>query len=487
MKKINSPISLEQELFFKTLDPQKLHNSVNNLLQSFTDGELFLEYNQNETIVLENHRIREASLNTHQGMGLRGVMNDTFAYAHSSDLSHRSFDFLANILKTPSIEKKNFFNPFPSSTHLEPLYSSHNPLAAHEFKTKVRMLQDLETYALDNFANIVHVNASLLASWQVIKILKTFEEQGNRKLLDARPLVRLNVSIIVKDPKTGRQEIGYHGMGGRYGYDQLLMPDTWKSAVREAYRQADVNLSSVEAPAGEFPVLLGPGFPGVLLHEAIGHGLEGDFNRKKSSAFSNLMHQPIASPHVTVIDDGTLENRRGSLTFDDEGTPTQKTVLIEKGVLVEYMNDRLNARLMNRSLTGNGRRESYAHPPLPRMTNTYMLGGSDKKEDLIASMDKGIYAVNFGGGQVDIVSGKFVFQTTEAYLIEKGKIIHPLKNVMLIGSGPEVLKHVQGISHDMSLDTGVGTCGKDGQSVPCGVGQPTLLIDRSITVGGADI
>jgi TldD protein len=324
------------------------------------------------------------------------------------------------------------------------------------------------------------VSASLAGSWQAVHIVRP----SGLAVADIRPLVRLNVSIVVSDGS--RMETGSYGTGGRMTYGEFLKEETWQAAVDEAIRQALVNLESVDAPGGEMPVVLGPGWPGVLLHEAVGHGLEGDFNRKKTSAFSNLMGQRVAAKGVTVIDDGTIHDRRGSLTIDDEGTPTQRNVLIEDGILKGYLQDRLNARLMGVKPTGNGRRQSHAHHPMPRMTNTFMLGGDKTREEIIASVKKGLYAVNFGGGQVDITSGKFVFSATEAYMIEDGKIGRPVKGATLIGNGPDVLTKVSMIGNDMELDPGIGTCGKDGQGVPCGVGQPTLKIEQ-LTVGGTAV
>jgi TldD protein len=321
------------------------------------------------------------------------------------------------------------------------------------------------------------VSISFGASWQVIEILRGDGENYR----DIRPLVRVNVSVVVGDGD--RQEAGSHGYGGREGFARFLETQAWRGATDDAVRQALVNLEAIPAPAGEMDVVLGPGWPGVMLHEAVGHGLEGDFNRKKTSAFAGLMGQRVASKGVTVVDDGTLAQRRGSLSIDDEGTPTNRTVLIEDGILVGYMQDRQNARLMSMKPTGNGRRQSYAHVPMPRMTNTYMLAGNRDPGEIIASVKNGIYAVNFGGGQVDITSGKYVFQVTEAYKIEDGKLAQPLKGAMLIGNGPTDLNRIGMVGNDLELDTGIGTCGKNGQGVPVGVGQPTLRMDR-ITVGG---
>jgi TldD protein len=318
---------------------------------------------------------------------------------------------------------------------------------------------------------------SISGEWQAVQIVRP----GGDRRADIRPLVRLNVAVMVGDGD--RQETGSYGSGGRFAYERVVTPERWRHAADEALRQALVNLGAVPAPAGEMPVVLGSGWPGVMLHEAVGHGLEGDFNRKKTSAFAGLMGQQVASKGVTVVDDGTINDRRGSLSIDDEGTPTQRTVLIEDGKLVGYMQDRQNARLMGMTPTGNGRRQSFAHDPMPRMTNTYMLSGQHAPDEIISSVKRGLYAVNFGGGQVDITSGKFVFNAAEAYMIEDGKVGPAVKGAMLIGNGPDALTRVTMIGNDMKLDDGVGTCGKAGQGVPVGVGQPSMLIDR-LTVGG---
>jgi len=349
-----------------------------------------------------------------------------------------------------------------------------------DFEAKVALLGEMDAYARSRDPLVKQVSASMSGEWQAVQIIRADGE----RMADVRPLVRLGVSVIVE--KDGRMETGSHGIGGRTAYDPYIEPGVWKAAINEALRQALVNLESVPAPAGEVPVVLGPGWPGILLHEAIGHGLEGDFNRKGTSAFSELMGKQVASPGVTIVDDGVIDDRRGSLSIDDEGTPTENTPLIEDGILTGFMQDRMNARLMGMKPTGNGRRQSYAHAPIPRMTNTYMLNGDTEPEDILSSVKDGIYAVNFGGGQVDITSGKFVFSCTEAYIIESGKIGAPVKGATLIGNGPDVLTRVSQVGNDLALDPGVGTCGKDGQGVPVGVGQPTLLID-SITVGGTAV
>ena len=357
------------------------------------------------------------------------------------------------------------------------LYSDDNPLGEPSFEAKVKLLEEIDAYARAKDPRVRQVTASVAATWQVVEILRSDGETYR----DVRPLVRLNVSVVAGEGD--RQEVGGHGYGGREGYARFIETRAWQGAVDEAVRQAFVNLQSVPAPAGEMDVVLGPGWPGVMLHEAVGHGLEGDFNRKKTSAFAGLMGQRVASKGVTVIDDGTMAARRGSLSIDDEGTPTNRTVLIEDGILVGYMQDRQNARLMSMRPTGNGRRQSYAHVPMPRMTNTYMLAGAHDPAEIIASVKNGVYAVYFGGGQVDITSGKYVFQCTEAYRIENGKVGAPLKGAMLIGNGPTDLNRISMIGNDLALDEGIGTCGKNGQGVPVGVGQPTLRMDR-ITVGG---
>jgi len=357
------------------------------------------------------------------------------------------------------------------------LYTDENPLGGFGFEDKVKLLSEIDAYARAKDPRVRQVSASIAGEWQAVQILRA----NGHRVGDIRPLVRVNVSVIVGEGD--RMESGSSGAGGRVGFAAFFDTGAWQAQVDEALRQALVNLESVPAPAGEMEVVLGPGWPGILLHEAIGHGLEGDFNRKKTSAFAGLLGERVAAPGVTVVDDGTLVDRRGSLTVDDEGTPTSCTTLIEDGVLVGYMQDRQNARLMGMQPTGNGRRQSFAHAPMPRMTNTYMLAGEHEPGEIISSVKKGLYAVNFGGGQVDITSGKFVFSCTEAYLIENGKVGAPVKGATLIGNGPDVLTRVSMIGSDMTLDPGIGTCGKDGQGVPVGVGQPTIRVDR-LTVGG---
>jgi len=364
----------------------------------------------------------------------------------------------------------------PKGTNVK-LYGDTNPLQGMAFDAKVKLLGDIDAYVRSKDPRVKQVSVSLAGNWQAVEILRS----GGHNASDIRPLVRINVSVVVE--QDGRMESGSFGAGGRAEYAQWITPENWVNIADEALRQAIVNLDSVPAPAGEMTVVLGPGWPGVLLHEAVGHGLEGDFNRKKTSAFAGLLGERVAAKGVTVVDNGTMQDRRGSLSIDDEGTPTSNTVLIEDGILKGFMQDRMNARLMGMEATGNGRRQSYAHAPVPRMTNTYMLGGDMEPQEIIQSVKNGLYAVNFGGGQVDITSGKYVFSCTEAYKIEDGKVTAPVKGATLIGSGPEDLKRVTMIGNDMKLDTGVGMCGKDGQSVPVGVGQPTMRIEN-LTVGG---
>jgi TldD protein len=445
-------------------------------LEGADDGELFLEYRQSEVLVFDNGRLKQATYDTAQGFGLRAVKDEAVGYAHATDVSEAAIARAADAVRAVKGGYSGHASEPPSHTNVR-LYTDENPLGAPAFEAKVKLLEALNTYARGKDQRVRQVSASLGASWQVVEILRPDGETYR----DVRPLVRVNVSVVVGDGD--RQETGSHGYGGRESYERFITAGAWHGAVDEAVRQALVNLAAVPAPAGEMDVVLGPGWPGVMLHEAVGHGLEGDFNRKETSAFSGLMGQKVAAKGVTVVDDGTINSRRGSLSIDDEGTPTHRTVLIEDGILVGYMQDRQNARLMKMRPTGNGRRESYGHVPMPRMTNTYMLSGGRNPEEIIASVKNGIYAVSFGGGQVDITSGKYVFQCTEAYKIEDGKVGAPVKGAMLIGNGPTDLHRITMIGNDMALDPGVGTCGKNGQGVPVGVGQPTLRMDR-ITVGG---
>ncbi|MHA1568682.1 MAG: metalloprotease TldD [Alphaproteobacteria bacterium] len=458
------------------LDRTRLDRLVGEALHGAEDGELFLEYRQSESLVFDDGRLKSAAFDTHQGFGLRAVSGEATGYAHATDLSEDAIRRAAGTVRAVLSGHDVAMSPPPPGTNQQ-LYTPDNPLGGVAFERKVALLAEIDAYLRAKDSNVRQVSASLHGEWQAIEVVRPDGERA----ADIRPLVRLNVSVVCG--KGDRMETGSHGVGGRAGFDAWLAPESWRAQADEALRQALVNLESVAAPAGEMAVVLGPGWPGILLHEAIGHGLEGDFNRKKTSAFAGLMGQRIAAPGVTVVDDGTLAARRGSLTIDDEGTPTQRTVLIEDGILVGYLQDRMNARLMGMKPTGNGRRQSFAHKPIPRMTNTCMLAGGAAPEEILGSVRNGLYAVNFGGGQVDITSGKFVFSAAEAYLIENGRVGAPVKGATLIGSGPEVLKKVAMIGNDMALDPGVGTCGKDGQGVPVGVGQPTILID-GLTVGG---
>jgi len=466
------------ELFFTRtgMDRGRVEKLVGDALHGADDGELFLEYGQSESFSFDDGRLKSASFDTSQGFGLRAVSGEQTGYAHASELSEAAIGRAGGTVKAVRAGHGGEWAEGPAGTNRH-LYTDTNPLQEVGFEAKVKLLQDMDAYARSKDSRVRQVSASLAGSWQAVGILRP----DGRWVQDIRPLVRVNVSVVVG--QGDRQESGSHGAGGRVGYQAWLNPDTWQQGVDEALRQALVNLESVPAPAGEMEVVLGPGWPGILLHEAIGHGLEGDFNRKKTSVFSGLMGERVAAAGVTVVDDGTITDRRGSLTIDDEGTPTSRTVLIEDGILRGYLQDRLNARLMNMRPTGNGRRQSYAHMPMPRMTNTIMAGGRSDPGEILASVKKGLYAVNFGGGQVDITSGKFVFTCTEAYMIENGKIGAPVKGATLIGAGADVLKKVSAIGNDMKLDPGVGTCGKNGQGVPVGVGQPTLKLD-ALTVGG---
>jgi TldD protein len=466
------------DLFFNRagLDRARTEGLVDEALRGADDGELYLEYCQSESLSFDDGRLKSASFDTAQGFGLRSVAGEAAGYAHASELSEAAIRRAAETVRAVHAGHGGTMATPPIGTN-RALYADLNPLSEMAFEAKVKLLAEIDAYARGKDKRVRQVSASLAGEWQAVQIVRA----GGERSADIRPLVRINVSVVVEED--GRQESGNYGGGGRIAFDTLVAPDYWRAAVDEALRQALVNLGSVPAPAGEMPVLLGPGWPGILLHEAIGHGLEGDFNRKKTSAFAGLMGQKVASSGVTVVDDGTIADRRGSLTIDDEGTPTQSTTLIEDGILVGYMQDRQNARLMGMKPTGNGRRQSYAHIPMPRMTNTYMLAGDKDPKDMLASVKKGLCAVNFGGGQVDITSGKFVFSCTEAYLIEDGKLGPAVKGATLIGNGPDALTRVSMVGNDMKLDTGIGTCGKEGQGVPVGVGQPSLLLDN-LTVGG---
>jgi TldD protein len=465
-------------LFFDRtgMDRRRVEVLVANALSGMDDGELFLEYSQSESLALDDGRIKSASFDTSHGFGLRAVMEEAAGYAHSSELSEVAIRRAAATVRAVQGGRSGVLAEPPMGTNRS-LYTDDNPLGIVDLAAKTRLLSEIDAYARSRDPRVKQVMASLSGVWQAVQIIRP---DGSR-VADIRPLVRLNVAIVVGEGD--RMETGSAGAGGRVTYERYLESRQWRAQVDEALRQALVNLGSVPAPAGEMTVVLGPGWPGVMLHEAIGHGLEGDFNRRKTSAFSGLIGQRVAAKGVTVVDDGTLPDRRGSLSIDDEGTPSNCTVLIEDGILRGYMQDRMNARLLGMRPTGNGRRQSFGHAPMPRMTNTYMRAGGHDPKEIIASVERGLYAVNFGGGQVDITSGKFVFSASEAYLIENGKIGPAVKGATLIGNGPDALTKVTMIGNDLAFDDGVGTCGKDGQGVPVGVGQPTLRMDK-LTVGG---
>ncbi|MCW6531559.1 metalloprotease TldD [Sphingomonas sp. MMSM20] len=462
-------------LYRDTLDPAAAARLTADALAAADDGELYLQYRKSEAFGFDDGRLKTASYDTHSGFGLRAVSGEMTAFAHANELSEAAIRRAAETMALidPSNGAKA---PSPKGTNHH-LYTDADPLDLVPFADKVNLCQSIDAAARARDPRVAQVSVGLSGTWSVVEIVRP----DGFVATDVRPLVRLNVQIVVE--QNGRRETGTFGIGGRYLYDSLFDEATWNRAIDEALAQALVNLESVDAPAGEFTVLLGPGWPGVLLHEAIGHGLEGDFNRKGTSAFSGRIGEQVAARGVTVVDDGSIRDRRGSLTIDDEGTPTGETVLIEDGFLKGYMQDRLNARLMGVAPTGNGRRESFAHAPMPRMTNTFMKGGKDDPAELLSRVKNGIFAKSFGGGQVDIVSGKFVFSCTEAYRVENGRIGAPIKGATLIGDGPTVLTKVLGVGNDFALDEGVGMCGKAGQSVPAGVGQPTLLVE-GLTVGG---
>ncbi len=446
-------------------------------------GDLYFEHTSQDSVSLEEGIVKSGDRQISQGVGIRAQSGERQGYAYSDEITVSSMTLAATaaraICEKPANSKSISVSPIRNVP--TPLYSGEQLSSDISIKQKTSLLGEIDAYARRLDPRIVEVMASVVTQNRNMMIFASDEDPKS----DIQPLVRLNVQVIAEAQDGSRREVGYQGFGGRYGFDRLAEPDEWKPATDEAVRLALLNLEAVACPAGTMDIVLGPGWPGVLLHEAIGHGLEGDFNRKGTSAFSDKLGQRIASKGVTVVDDGTLFERRGSINIDDEGTPTQRTVLIEDGILVGYMQDKQNSRLTGFSPTGNGRRESYAHLPMPRMTNTFMLAGDEEPEDLIRSVQRGLYAVSFGGGQVDITNGKFVFNATEAYQIENGVIQSPVRGATLIGNGPDVLTRIQGIGNDLELDRGVGTCGKDGQSVPVGVGMPTVRLN-AITVGGTE-
>ncbi len=457
------------------LDPDTAKRLAAETLGKADDGELYLQYIAKEAFAFDDGRLKTADYSTEAGFGLRGVSGETTAFAHANDISEAAIRRAAETMRLldPASQPRQA-PPRPTNMHL---YTADDPLTLVPFARKVALCEEIDAAARARDPRVVQVTTGISGSWSVVEIVRP----DGFVATDIRPLVRLNVSIMVEEGD--RREAGFFGLGGRYLYDRLFEPENWNRAIDEALAQAVVNLSSEPAPAGEMTVVLGPGWPGVLLHEAIGHGLEGDFNRKGTSAFSGRMGERVAVPGVTVVDDGSIGERRGSLSIDDEGTPTQETVLIEDGILTGYMQDRTNARLMGVPATGNGRRESFAYAPMPRMTNTFMRSGEDDPAEILSRVKDGIFAKSFGGGQVDITSGKFVFGCTEAYRVKNGRIGAPIKGATLIGDGPTVLTKVSAIGNDLALDEGIGICGKAGQSIPAGVGQPTLLID-GLTVGG---
>lgn len=463
--------------FEDSLDQSSALEILRDATQGADDGEIFLERRRAEALVFDDGRLKNASYDASEGFGLRAVRGEVTGYAHSTELSEGALRRAAQTARLAVGDGGGTLADAPAPTNKR-LYTDEDPIAGASFPVKVETLREIDAYARDLDSRVVQVSATIAASLQEVEILRP----DGTHLRDVRPMTRVNVSVIVEH--AGRRESGSVGGGGRIGLDGLIARDDWQGKVQEALRIARVNLDAEPAPAGVMDVVLGPGWPGILLHEAIGHGLEGDFNRKGSSAFAGLMGQRIAAPGVTVLDDGTIPDRRGSISFDDEGTPSGKNVLIEDGILVGFMQDRQNARLMGVEPTGNGRRESYAHAPMPRMTNTYMLGGDAKPEEIVADLKDGIYAVGFGGGQVDITNGKFVFSCTEAYRVKDGKVGAPVKGATLIGDGATALNQIRVLGNDMALDPGMGNCGKQGQWVPVGVGQPTVMIG-GLTVGGS--
>jgi TldD protein len=461
------------------VDPARARRVLDEALAGADDGELFVERSESESFLFDDGRLKSANYDSTEGFGLRVVSGETAGYAHAAEISEAALKRAAGSAALAKQGRAGVAAEGPRPTNAK-LYGEEDPLAAPAFSDKVALLQEIDAFARARDPRVVQVSASLAGERRLIEILR-----GDGRLLrDVRPLVRLNVSVTVE--KDGRRESGNSGAGGRAGFETWITPERWHEQVDEALRQALVNLDAVACPAGEMDVVLGPGWNGVLLHEAVGHGLEGDFNRKGISAFSGRIGERVAAPGVTVFDDGSIYGRRGSLTIDDEGTPTQRTILIEDGVLVGYMHDRMSARLTGQQPTGNGRRQSFAHMPMPRMTNTGMLAGDSSREEMIATTRRGLYCANFGGGQVDITNGKFVFQCTEAYLIEDGKITTPVKGATLIGDGPSALTRVTMIGDDFCFDPGIGVCGKNGQGVPVGVGQPSLKL-TGLTVGGTSV
>ena len=461
------------------VDARRAHDILGEALTNADDGELFVERSESESFLWDDGRLKSANYDATEGFGLRVVAGETAGYAHAAEISEAAIRRAASSASLAKRGHAGVAAEGPRATNTK-LYGDESPLASPGFSDKVALLAEIDAYTRERDPRVKQVNVSLAGERRMIEILRA----DGKLVRDVRPLARVNVGVTLE--KDGRRESGYSGAGGRAGFETWIEPHRWKEQVAEAIRQAEVNLDAIACPAGEMDVVLGPGWNGVLLHEAVGHGLEGDFNRKGISAFSGRIGERVASPGVTVFDDGTLYGRRGSLSVDDEGTPTDRTILIEDGILVGYMHDRMSARLMGMKETGNGRRQSFAHMPMVRMTNTGMMGGDTPLAEMIASMKRGLYCANFGGGQVDITNGKFVFQCTEAYLVEDGKVVAPVKGATLIGDGPSALTRVTMIGDDFGFDPGVGVCGKGGQSVPVGVGQPSLKI-TGLTVGGTSV
>ena len=461
------------------VDANRAEAILGDALKGADDGELFVERSESESFVFDDGRLKSASYDSTEGFGLRVVAGETAGYAHASEISEAAIRRAADSAALAKRGHSGVVAEGPRATNTR-LYGEENPLASPAFSDKVALLQEIDAFARARDPRVVQVSASLVGERREIEILRA----DGRLLRDVRPLARLNVSITVE--RDGRREMGTSGAGGRAGFEAWITPDRWHDQVEEALRQALVNLESVACPAGEMEVVLGPGWNAVLLHEAVGHGLEGDHARKGVSAYSGRLGERVAAKGVTIFDDGSLAGRRGSLTIDDEGTPTERTILIEDGILVGYMHDRLSARLMGDKPTGNGRRQSFAHMPMARMTNTGMLAGTTPRAEMIESTKRGLYCANFAGGSVDITNGKFVFQCTEAYLIEDGRITTPVKGATLIGDGPTAMTRVVMIGDDFDFDPGIGVCGKNGQSVPVGVGQPSLKLS-GLTVGGTSV
>ncbi|MDP3559829.1 MAG: metalloprotease TldD [Legionellaceae bacterium] len=474
-------LDLAKQILFQptALDESSIMAVVHALQKkSIDDADLYFQNTLYESWYLEDSQVKSGNFSVDRGVGIRAVSGEKTGYSYSDDLILPAMQRAAEAARSIALTGQGSIYPVPKRSVIVPRYAALNPLDTFSKQEKIALLHSIDTEARKMDPRVIQVQASLNAVYEIILIVG----MNGEFMPDIRPLISVHITVIVEDAQ-GRRESGRSGGGGRYSYTELVKEEKIQNFTRAAVREALIQLEAQAAPAGSMPVVLGPGWPGVLLHEAVGHGLEGDFNRRGLSAFSGQMGKRVAAPGVTVVDDGTLMHRRGSLTIDDEGTPSQCTTLIEDGILVNYMHDRLNAKLMKMQSTGNCRRESYTSVPMPRMTNTYMRPGNHLPEEIIRSVSKGLYAVNFSGGQVDITSGQFVFTVSEAYLIENGKVTKPVKGATLIGNGPEVMQKISMIGNDLALDPGIGVCGKDGQSVPVGVGQPTIKIDN-LTVGG---